>query len=749
MDRIEKLTRLDEYGIFRDFTWPATLTSFNRFNLVYGWNGTGKTTLSRLLRSVQRRIPVGTGKAKLSVNGKELDGAKFDSEPLPPTFVFNRDFISENVFAVGRKLDPIFVVGKENVEKQKEVEKLLQKVAKFSERLADQGRAVTDLKKAHESLGSEQAKAIKEALSSSPPTSYNNYQRPDYIRELETLLKAENVEEHKLDAAQLDADKQKHVGSALDGITPVELRFPDLEALTNAVKEVLPKTVTSMAIEFLTKNPPVEKWVREGAELHLELKSTKCLYCDQEIPPDRLKHLEDHFNEEYDKFIEQLEKLKGLLEQHAEAADVVELPVAALFYPHLKQKYSEAKTDVVAANELVSVHLRVLLDAIEQKLASPRTASELETSVPNIDDEVIDAINEIVKEHNATSTAFAEEQRASRRRIELHMLAESASAFQQSKERLIRAQQRERRLNSLVQGRQQQLEDAQGFIRDHLPPAEAFNKNLQAYLGHADIKLEVVEGGYRLMRGSDEVAENLSEGERTAIALLYFLQSLTGDGVELQESIVVLDDPVSSMDANAMYSAVAFIRSSLKGVGQLFILTHNFTFFREIRGWFADKRKRKLDETEQPSQFYMIHSSHDGTTRFSEIHELDPLLQRYNSEYQYLFCSLHTVSADSSAKPLEAYYSIPNMARRLLEAFLAFRFPHETDHGKRLHNLRYDEAAKAKLSRFLNAFSHYSRIGDPEHDLTVLAETPVILKTLFKLIEDVDGKHYSEMMKLV
>lgn len=748
MDRIEKLTRLDEYGIFRDFTWPAILNSFNRFNLVYGWNGTGKTTLSRLLRSIQRRIPVGTGKAKLSVNGKELDGAKFDSEPLPPTFVFNRDFIWENVFAVGGKLDPIFVVGEENVEKQKEVDKLRPQIDQLSERLADQERVAKELNKAHESLGSEQAKAIKEALSSSPPTNYNNYQRPNYIEALDKLVKAGNVDEHRLDAGQLEADKQKHSGTALDLIKSVELSFPDLDALTTAVKEVLPKTVTSMAIEFLTKIPPVEKWVREGTEHHQKLKSTTCLYCDQKIPAGRLKHLEDHFNEEYDKFIIQLDDLKRLLEQQAETINEVELPVAALFYPHLRKRYSDAKTDLVAANELVSLHLRLLLDAIEQKLASPRVAFEFEASVPKIEAEVIDAINSIVAEHNTTSLAYAEEQRTSRRRIELHMLAEGASSFQQSQERVAQAQLRVQRLKSLVQGRQHQLEEAQRFIRNHLRPAEEFNKNLQAYLGHADIRLETVEGGYRLMRGS-EAAEDLSEGERTAIALLYFLQSLTAEGIDLKESIVVLDDPVSSMDANSMYSAVAFVRSSLKGVGQLFILTHNFTFFREIRDWFAGKRKKDTADAVQPCQFYMIHSFHDGTVRSSEIRELDPLLRRYNSEYQYLFCALHAVSQDDDEVPLESFYSIPNMARRLLEAFLAFRSPHETDHGKRFDKLTYDEAAKAKLSRFLNAFSHYSRIGDPEHDLTLLAETPAVLKTLFKLIEDVDGPHYSEMMKLV
>ncbi len=42
-----------------------------------------------------------------------------------------------------------------------------------------------------------------------------------------------------------------------------------------------------------------------------------------------------------------------------------------------------------------------------------------------------------------------------------------------------------------------------------------------------------------------------SEGERTAIAFLYFLKSLQDKSFDLANGIVVIDDPVSSLDANA------------------------------------------------------------------------------------------------------------------------------------------------------------------------------------------------------
>lgn len=51
--KLEKLAKLREYRVFRDFAWPSDLDPFAKFNLIYGWNGSGKTTLSGLLRSLQ------------------------------------------------------------------------------------------------------------------------------------------------------------------------------------------------------------------------------------------------------------------------------------------------------------------------------------------------------------------------------------------------------------------------------------------------------------------------------------------------------------------------------------------------------------------------------------------------------------------------------------------------------------------------------------------------------------------------
>ena len=35
---IGRIARLRNCGVFHDFTWPAGLPTFGRYNLLYGWN---------------------------------------------------------------------------------------------------------------------------------------------------------------------------------------------------------------------------------------------------------------------------------------------------------------------------------------------------------------------------------------------------------------------------------------------------------------------------------------------------------------------------------------------------------------------------------------------------------------------------------------------------------------------------------------------------------------------------------------
>ena len=124
MTVIQKILRLDHPGVLRDFSWTAEMPAFGRFNLIYGWNGSGKTTISRILRNLERGKPPADTRVTLSIRGRNISEAEF-SEPPIQVRTFNSDFVNETVFRVdAQEMPPIFVVGKDSVEKQQKLDGL-------------------------------------------------------------------------------------------------------------------------------------------------------------------------------------------------------------------------------------------------------------------------------------------------------------------------------------------------------------------------------------------------------------------------------------------------------------------------------------------------------------------------------------------------------------------------------------------------------------------------------------------------
>ena len=136
--------------------------------------------------------------------------------------------------------------------------------------------------------------------------------------------------------------------------------------------------------------------------------------------------------------------------------------------------------------------------------------------------------------------------------------------------------------------------------------------------------------------------------------------------------------------------------------------------------------------------------------RRTTIARLDPLLERYESEYHYLFSQVYREAHRASKGDLEKNYYLPNVARRLLEAFLAFRLPHISgDLWKKLQSTKLDEPRKLRVLRFVHTHSHSDAIGDPEHDPALLGEANGVLNDLLELMEMEDADHYHAMVEVI
>ncbi len=118
---IKKITRIKDFGVFRNFSWQATIPEFKTYNLIYGWNYSGKTTFSRVFRCFELgKLHQDYLSATFELEDDHLN--KYDQTFIakPKIRVFNSDFIKDNL-RWEEGIEPIFLLGKENIELQKEL----------------------------------------------------------------------------------------------------------------------------------------------------------------------------------------------------------------------------------------------------------------------------------------------------------------------------------------------------------------------------------------------------------------------------------------------------------------------------------------------------------------------------------------------------------------------------------------------------------------------------------------------------
>jgi len=736
---ITRIKRLMNYPVFHDFTWPSELPDFGRYTLIYGWNGTGKTLLSRTFRSLEKRMPPAKGEVVLSIDGRDVAGGEFPHENVPVR-VFNRDFVNDTVFRVGGSdIPPIYVIGRENLEKQKKVERLKAERAAKEDKLNAAREKKQQAERDLDKHCIDRAKLIKETLRLKG-SAYNEYDKRNYQDRAQKMAADGDAFAHRLRDSQRESLLAQHRATRKRKVPEVAYRLPQLQDLADNVAALLGTTVMSAVIQTLKDASTLTEWTHHGLRLHKDRKSDKCLFCQQPLPKGRLAELDAHFNTEYERFLRQVKEQMQSLESARKQAAELRLPDRAALYDDLATEYDAAEQALRQVLDTVQVFLGELIKVLNNKKAQPFKASALTVSVPEVNTAVVDQLNEVIRRHNQACDEFDERVSGARGALALDMIAESVDEFVRLRDAVQTATAAIGPIENEIARFTDQITQLERDIKKHQRPAEELNEDLKRYLGHGELQLTIKDTGYSITRNG-EPAQMLSEGEVTAIALLYFLKSLEDRDFDLQNGVVVLDDPVSSLDANALYCAFGFIRERTRHAGQLFILTHNFPFFRQVRNWFTYTRSTRL---------YMLECVYDGSERESRLRPLDSLLKKYESEYHYLFALVYKAATSRLEASLEQKYLLPNVARRLLETFLAFKYPDKEKLWKKLCEVKnLDESKKSRLFTFINMQSHGGDVGQPEKDLSWLSETRPILKDILDLIQSEDDKHFSAMATLV
>lgn len=720
------------------------MEEFSKYNLIYGWNGSGKTTLSNIFRQLEEKKLFTDCRGLHLQTDDEIITEKNIGQLSLMVKVFNQDFVNENVFNPKQDISPIFFLGKEDIQKQNEINKLIKEKNEVQNEMIDLTNRLKRISADKDKLCTAIAKNIKECNRTSGKDRYTNYTKKDFIAKCD-FLKWKDYKSKILSENEFYDLKKKKEATPKDKISEFKINLPSQSEIGSHVETILNKTVVAETIERLQSNSELSNWVSSGLKIYKEEKLCCCPFCEQELKKEFIERLDRYFNDEYDRFLKKLEILERDINQYKLIANV-HFPNENEFYDELKKSYHSTKVEFERNLKEYSKYLDYLLIYIEEKKKNPFQIIRLSEEKSKVDLlRGIENINNIISMNNSKTNNFIADLEKVKNKLEEHYVAERLDEYfiLETKQHELYLKIDESTLNAnIIEDKIKTLEKE---IIEHLRPAEEINEELHSYLGRDEIKFEIKENGYQINRFG-KVASSLSEGEKTAISFIYFLKTLQDKNFDIKKGIIVIDDPISSLDSNALYNAFGFMKNRTKDALQLFVLTHNHSFFKEVKNWWKAGRSQASKNRSKNSSFYMLKNVVVDGQRTAELRPLDNMLKEYNSEYHYLFSLVYKNSTDCEGK-FENYYLLPNVCRRLLEAFLAFRVPSQIGNfGNQINKLDIPEEKKIRIQRYTDANSHSDYIrDDPEKDLSFLDETPSILIDILDLIKAEDPKHFEEM----
>lgn len=362
----------------------------------------------------------------------------------------------------------------------------------------------------------------------------------------------------------------------------------------------------------------------------------------------------------------------------------------------------------------------------------------------------VSSISEAIAENNAYIDNFETEIELAKLQLKNHHLRAASSEYLQ-KQKLSNDDNKAREnLEKQLQDKRQNAQDIRISMSDSALAASVLNEYLSSYLGHKQLRLSEIDGGYQILRDNIVSKESLSEGEKTAIAFCHYMVSLRSQGRKISKTIVVIDDPISSLDTRALGHVASTIQRELDDAAQIIILTHNIDFMREIKKWLYNRYRKKPPEAN--FLFTEHHVSSDGS-RKTKIVRLPKLIREYESEYHYLYSIVKLIAENPNDFETLAYL-VPNAIRKVLDIFLAFKVPGSAGLSNKVDQLikghqHLDGNRIKAMERLAQTESHSENIGDTiSFSAYTLEQISDAAKTLRDLIDKVDAPHCKAMDKL-
>lgn len=641
------------------------ITDLKKVNFFYGANGSGKTTISRVLAN-----PSSYNESKIS----------WENDEEGDIIVYNHDFVKRN-FNSSSEIPGIYTLGEGSIEIEKKIEQLRDDYKKKQDEKKKvlNGISEDSIKEYFEEKKNEcrhfsenDCWKLKESVKGTELDEFLSGFRGSKSKLFEKIMaEYQKNDSPKWTKEQLITYLQQKKRAEVSRMLQIEL-IKNSELQTIEVNPLFRESVigkSNSTIGKLIEKVGNSQWVLNGKK-YIEKSEGKCPFCQQQLPDRFSKMLEDYFDHTY---TEKIESIKSLETRYKKESENFLNQISDLLSTREKQYQYLDQKKLQEISEKAEGLLQSNLMAIAEKINIPsnvvniRSSSELIVAV----NKLIEAANEKIIKYNKSIDEPEEVENISDIfwRYAVSQNEKSIVKYFEKQRQLegecTTLQKEIAKLNSemkiiVFQGRE--LEKQRVSIR---PTIDKINGILKKF-GFTNFRLQVSlnESQYRIVRMDGSLAnETLSEGETNFITFLYFYFLLDGSNdvtISPGEKVIVIDDPVSSLDSNVLYIVSTLISDICKNkilkdstdFSQLLFFTHNVYFYNEVVSSSPVNKKK--------ASYYIVRKQDNISS--IEYHESSPI----KTTYQMMWDMVKKAKED--IKKVDKI-ALLNVMRRILEYY--------------------------------------------------------------------------------
>ena len=757
MIRVRRIKKLNDFGIFQDFSWDNNTTEFSSRNIIYGWNYSGKTTLSRLFESLSSINALYSITPNFFIDLEE-DGNVIKNQTGRidiPIYVFNNDYVDRNLhfhIADNPKIKGVlFDIGEESSDKRKQLHEAQEKIRVIEDWLKQNVDAIEAFAE-FDKIFTTTAKSIKNDVFESSI----EFTRAHLKKELAALTSA-NLNSFIIKESS-ELAQMRFNALQKNPMSPVSFQFftIDIKSFISQINECLNFSPTKVKEEaVLNSTPSLYSAGREFINFYnSNPKNRICAFCGNTISENRIAELNAYYTNEASKLRERIDSIHKYILSYIDTINSILSSILSQndLIESIREDYEKLKHEY--HNQLNQVK-RLLTHADE--LLEQKVKHHLFEQMKSIDNNsisyenyqlVCSRIQALINRHNQIITNFDSVKNEAIHKLKLHYIAKLLKErnYFQIKAQKDKQESERNKKNEELSTLKQTVYQLQSELTSIVRGQEKLNEYIRLFLGRNDLSIKSTEDKFFLLLRGDSNAINLSEGEKSAIAFSYFLVFLENVNEQngLDNAIIFIDDPISSLDNNhiAQVSSLInnfFFRKDENGVvsdnfAQLFISTHNFEFFTFIRD--ANNIERKKNNN--CCRLYLLKRLSENNVVLSN---LPKAFANYDSEYLYLFSEIYAYY--TAGCPEDKSYIMPNVIRRFLEIYTRIKLPGNHDEiDNRLKILTEDCPNELKL---LHHFSHLTTIERAIKHSELILKMPELTSDVIEFLK-LDKSHFDSLI---